>query len=157
MSLFLIILIILIGLFFLFVEVFLIPGTSVLAILGIVVILVGIYLGYKEYGSVAGNWMVVGSLIGTGVTMYIGINRIRSKQWGLHTVMDSKVNVNDFSEYAIGDKGVAASDIRPEGKAHFSDNRRVNVYSMGEFIDAETPIEIIKIQHNKIYVQPIKE
>jgi len=157
MSLFLVILIIAIGLLFLFVEVFLIPGTSVLAILGFVVIGVGVYLGYQEFGSLVGNWLVVGSIIGAGTTLYIGINRIRSKKWGLHTTVEGKVNVFDYSEYAAGDKGEAATDIRPEGKANFGDNKRTTVYSNGEFIDAGTAIEIIRIRENKIYVKPINE
>lgn len=157
MSLFLCILIIAIGLLFLFVEVFLIPGTSVLAVLGVVVIGVGIYLGYREFGPSVGNWLVVGSVVGAGATLYIGINRIRSKEWGLHTAVDGKVNVFDYSEYQVGEKGIAATDIRPEGKANFDNNRRVTVYSQGIFIDAETPVEIIRIKDNKIFVKPVNE
>ncbi|HQU39727.1 MAG TPA: NfeD family protein [Chitinophagales bacterium] len=155
MSLALILIIIALGLGFLFVEVFLIPGTSVLAILGFVVIIIGVYLGYREFGQTTGNLLTVFSIVGAGLTMYIGYKRVQSKKWGLHTVVDGKVNVHDFSEYEVGEEGVAASDIRPEGKASFSNDRRVNVYSMGEFIDAGTAIVIVRIQHNKIYVKPL--
>jgi membrane-bound ClpP family serine protease len=155
MSLMLILVIILIGLIFLFVEVFLIPGTSVLAILGFLVIGIGVFLGYKEYGNTTGNLLTVASIAGAGLTMYIGYKRVQSKKWGLHTVVDGKVNTFDFSGYQVGEQGVAASDIRPEGKAVFSNDRRTNVYSMGEFISAGTPIEILRIQHDKIYIKPI--
>ena len=58
------------------------------------------------------------------------------------------------SRVRSGEEGVAASDMyRPKAKKPVSanDNRRVNVYSMGEFGDAGTAIVIVRIQHNKIY------
>ncbi|HPR29306.1 MAG TPA: hypothetical protein PLI03_08165, partial [Chitinophagales bacterium] len=85
MSLALILIIIALGLGFLFVEVFLIPGTSVLAILGFVVIIIGVYLGYREFGQTTGNLLTVFSIVGAGLTMYIGYKRVQSKKWGLHT------------------------------------------------------------------------
>ncbi len=80
----------------------------------------------------------------------------------MFTNVDGKVNVDDFSAYAIGDKGKAITALRPEGKAiiypanNITNDQRITVYSIGDFIDEKTAIKIIKIEHNKIFVKPDK-
>ncbi|MFN0276200.1 MAG: NfeD family protein [Chitinophagales bacterium] len=155
MDLFLIIAIIFLGLLFMFVEIFLIPGTSILTLLGFVIIGVGVYLGYKDYGNTVGTWLLSGSIIGMGITLYIGYKRIQSKKWALYSNIDGKVNVEDFSKYKVGDIGKTFSALRPEGKAVFLNDERITVYSTGNFIDKDTEVEIIKIDKYKIYVKKI--
>lgn len=157
MNLMLIILIIVVGLIFMFIEIFLIPGTSILTLLGFVVIGIGIYLGYSDYGQTIGNWLFISSVVGAGVTLYIGYKRIQSKKWALYTNVDGRVNVADLSSFRIGDAGKTISALRPEGQVIFSNNERTTVYSVGEFIDKGTDIEITKIHHNKIFVKPLNK
>lgn len=157
MDILLIILIILVGLVFIFIEIFLIPGTSILTLLGIAVVVIGVFLAYTEYGKTIGNMMFVGSIIGTGVTLYIGYRRIRSKKWALFTSIDGKVNNDDLAKYHIGETGVNITALRPEGIATFNDDNRQTVYSLGEYIEKGSEIEIVKIDQNKIFVKPVKK
>ena len=62
-----------------------------------------------------------------------------------------------MSSYKIGDKGITLTNLRPEGKALFGEDGRTTVYSIGEFIDKNAHIEIIKIEHNKIFVTTINK
>lgn len=155
MNLFLLILIILVGLVFIFIEIFLIPGTSILTILGIGVVAIGVFLGYTEFGNTAGNLLFIGSIIGTGIILYIGYKRIRSKKWALFATIDGKVNDEDISEFKIGDIGTSFTALRPEGFVIFSNENRQTVYSLGEFIDKNSEVEIVKIDQNKIFVKPV--
>lgn len=157
MSLVLIITIIAVGVIFIFVEFFFVPGFSVFSILGAVVAGIGVYMGYSQYGQTAGNWLLICSLIATGAIFYWGYKRMQSKKWALKTNSDGKVNIDDLSSYKIGDKGITLTNLRPEGKALFGEDGRTTVYSIGEFIDKNTHIEIIKIEHNKIFVTTINK
>lgn len=155
MDLIFIILIILAGLVFMFIEMFLIPGTAILTLFGFVIIGIGVYIGYDNYGSEAGTWLLIGSILGAGVTLYIGYNRIKSKRWALQTNNTGKVNNEDVSSYKPGDNGKTFSVLRPEGKAVFQNDERVTVYSIGNFIDKDRNIEIVKVERNKIFVKEI--
>jgi membrane-bound ClpP family serine protease len=155
MSLVLIMTIIAVGIIFIFVEFFFIPGFSVFSILGAIVAGIGVYMGYQEYGQATGNWLLTASIVATGVVFYWGYKRMQSKKWALKTEIDGKVNVEDFSNFKLGDKGITITNLRPEGKAIFGEDDRITVYSIGDFIDKDATIEIIKIEHNKIFVQSI--
>ncbi len=54
----------------------------------------------------------------------------------------------------VGERGKAASKLRPAGKAQVGDHF-VDVVSDGPFINAGTPIEVVSIQGNKITVRAI--
>ena len=154
MSLLLIITIILVGVIFIFVEFFFIPGFSVFSILGGIVAGIGIYMGYNQYGAQAGNWMLLGSLLAFAAIFYWGYKRTQSKQWALKTEITGKVNNENISHFKIGDKGKTLTNLRPEGKAIFANDERITVYSMGDFVPKDRDITIIKIDHNKIFVNP---
>lgn len=155
MSIILIVAIILVGILFIFVEFFFIPGISIFSLLGFIISGIGVYLSYHHYGQTMGNWMFIGALLALGAVMYWGYKRTQSKKWALKTEIDGKVNNENLSAYAIGDKGIAFTNLRPEGKAVFANEERVTVYSIGSFIDKDKPIRIIKIEHNKIFVTQI--
>ena len=153
MDLIFIIAILLIGLIFMFIEIFLIPGTSLLTLLGFLIIGIGVYAGFRQYGDVTGMWLLSGSIVGMAITLYIGYKRIQSKKWALYNTVDGKVNAEDLSKFKIGDTGITISALRPEGKAVFLNDERTTVYSFADFIDVDKEITIIKIDHNKIFVK----
>lgn len=155
MSLALIITIILVGVIFIFVEFFFVPGFSVFSILGAIVAGIGVYMGYNQYGQTAGNWLLLSSIVAAGGIFYWGYKRMQSKKWALKTEIDGKVNVEDFANFKLGDKGVTLTNLRPEGKAIFGDDERITVYSIGEFIDKDAQVTIVKIEHNKIFVTTV--
>ncbi len=155
MSLILILAIILVGILFIFVEFFFIPGFSIFSILGFIVAGIGIYMGYHEYGQSAGNWMLTASIVAMGAILYWGYKRTQSKKWALKTEIDGKMNIEDLAHFQVGDKGVSFTNLRPEGKAIFDNDERVTVYSIGAFIDKDKQVQIVKIEHNKIFVKQI--
>jgi membrane-bound serine protease (ClpP class) len=52
----------------------------------------------------------------------------------------------------LGQRGTAASPLRPAGLAHL-DGERVDVVSDGEFIEAGEPLEVIRVDGNRIVVR----
>ena len=65
-----------------------------------------------------------------------------------------KVNEIEKNLYNIGDKGIAVSELRPNGKGMFNGNK-IDIYSNGEYIQRDTAVEIIKITNDKIFVKTI--
>lgn len=151
-----VIILILVGVILFFLEIFFVPGTTIVGILGIVFSGFGIYLAFKDHGSLAGNITLSVTLIAIVITIIIGA---KSKVWEKLSNKDaikSRVNVIEESDIKIGDKGIALSSIRPTGKARFND-KTFEVKSLGEYIDSGNQIEVINIKGNKITVKIIED
>ena len=144
--------IIIIGLLFVLAEILFVPG-GVLGILGVLVLLYGIYYGFSSGGNAKGAVVL-------GITFIITIGSIiyavRTKTWkkvSLQTNMDQKYNINAGLAIEKGTEGRAITRLNPMGKARFEDNI-AEVISAAGFIDQETKIYVHKTEGSKIYVKP---
>ncbi len=144
-----------IGILFIIVEILFVPGTTVVGILGIIATLLGVYLSFVYFGSTTGVWFAAGS----GVLFVAGIYySFKQKTWdrfSLKDTMKGKFNEGLTSVLQVAQRGEAISSLRPFGKADF-EGKVFEVRSFGDYVDSGTPVEIVKIDGNKIYVQPIK-
>lgn len=154
MEWFSILLLIIMGLALLIVELIFIPGTTIIGLLGMIFIIVGVYFGFEAYGTTTGMYILAGTLILTGVTLYLGFKSNAWEQFSLKTSMQGKFNEGLSDSLNLGDEGVATSTLKPIGKAEINDNE-YEVTSMGGFLDSGEKIKIIKIDRNKIIVEPI--
>ena len=66
--------------------------------------------------------------------------------------MTSTVNDDIGIKLIVGNIGLTTSDLKPVGKALFED-KEIEVCTQGDFLSTGNEIKIIKIDHNKIYVQ----
>jgi membrane-bound ClpP family serine protease len=146
--------IILVGLFLIFLEIFFIPGTTLFGIVGGVALLIGVIMVYSYYGAQWGHIAVGASLVLVLIAVVGGFKLIQSNKLGLKAEITGRVNELE-GLYKLGDKGIAATEFRPNGKGIFSGNK-IEVYSTGEYIERNTPIEIIKITNDKIFVKQFK-
>jgi membrane-bound ClpP family serine protease len=89
------------------------------------------------------------------VLTVVGFRRIAELSGGSQETIDWQVNGPRHPKIKQGDQGVAFNNIRPNGTAIIND-KRVEVYSIGEFIDRQTKVEVVKVEGYKIYVKPIK-
>lgn len=134
-------------------EVFLFPS-GILGKVGLVVTVTGLVFAYKLFGFNAGTLCLFGAFIINGALLYFGADRISKSKMAMRQTSDGKVNI--FSDFGlkIGDKGVTITDLRPEGKAIFN-NDKITIWSFNGFVDANANIEIIQIKDNKIFVQKV--
>jgi len=153
MSVGVLILVLLFGMLLFVLEVFIIPGTTVFGIIGLLAILGGVVACYIQYGALIGSIVLMGSMVVCGLLTWVGLKRMNEGPFANKEKSDSKVNEFHIFDLKQGDTGITYSALRPEGKAVFGDHRLV-VTAFSGFIDSETPVEILKIQDNKIYVQP---
>ena len=152
MSLAVIIGIIILGILLVIVEVFLIPGSTVVGILGALIVAVGVYFTFKYLGTQAG-WisMIASSIVLLGL-FYIGLRNI--EKVAIAETIDGKVNLLEDETLEIGAVGKAYTDCRPAGKAVF-DGKKLNVISVGDYIMKGRQVKVVKMEEGKVFVKEI--
>ena len=142
-----------IGLVLLLVEILFVPGTTLVGIIGFIVLGIGVGLSFKYFGSDTG-WLTLGTTaVAAGLTLYVSFRSNLWSRFALKSSIDSKVN-EDPTGINIGDEGVTLSALRPIGKAEIS-KRTFEVKTLGSYVDAGKRVRIIQISTNQIFVEPI--
>jgi membrane-bound serine protease (ClpP class) len=158
------ILLVFVGLVLLAVELFLIPGFGITGILGILGLIAGLTLSLVGAGATAE--IVVSAITRVAVSLLVALAAsvvlLRflpklpfGRQLILHTGLGADTGYASAPESDrqwLGTQGTAVSPLRPAGIADI-DGKRVDVVSQGEWIDAGTPITVIRVDGNRIVVQ----
>ena len=149
-----ILILIALGIIFLFLELLVVPGTTFIGIIGFVSMLLGVYQTFVIYGT---NWGIF-ALVATSIfSIGMLVLSLRSKTWKkamLSTSIDSKID-QVKENFKVGDEGISISRLTPTGTARFG-SRFIEVSTFGDFLDPETKIRIVEIKNNKILVETIK-
>lgn len=151
---FIIIALIACGLLLFIVEVVFIPGTTIVGIFGLLMMVVGVVFSFSRFGTETGVWVLTGTAVVTGLSLYLSFRSGAWKRFSLKGAITSKVNEGQLAELAEGEEGIAISTLRPSGKAEFR-NKVFEVNTFGDYINPGTRIKIIKLQGNQIIVEPI--
>jgi membrane-bound serine protease (ClpP class) len=153
-----------IGLILLVVEIFLLPGFGLLGALGIAALLGGLGLSLVGAGA---TWAVVLYAVGqvivavllAGVLALALLRVVPRLPFGRKLILDTALptaggyaSQPDSDSRWRGARGTAASTLRPAGVAHF-DHERVDVVTEGEYIEAGAPIEVVRVEGNRIVVR----
>lgn len=152
---FLIAFLILSGVALIIVEIIFVPGTTIVGILGFLTGAYGVYRSYELYGQTAGHFVLGGSLTLMFVAVVLSFKSGAWKRFALKGAMRTPVNKDLTSGLEIGMEGTTVSSLKPIGKAEFED-KEFEVTSLGNFVEESQPIKIIKLERNKIFVEPIK-
>jgi membrane-bound serine protease (ClpP class) len=151
------ILLVLAGLVFLLFETHILPGHGVSAIVGLILVTIGMFLAL---GGTQGNALFsLGASMLTTIAiiiaffLYLPKSRVWAKmgQPGRQTASAGYVASDDYTGF-LGRVGTATTLLRPSGTAEF-DGIKLPVVSEGEFISAGTPVEVIIVQGNRIVVR----
>lgn len=144
---------IVLGITFLIIEVVFIPGTTIAGIIGAAMLVGGVYLGFEYFGSPEGWYILMVTFVLTAGAV---IWALRSKSWerfSLKTTIGGKVNEDYYIDLEVGMEGKATSALRPMGKAEIGD-KEYEVRTIGQYVDTGGLVTIIKIDRNRIYVEP---
>ncbi|RLD24709.1 MAG: hypothetical protein DRI71_01745 [Bacteroidetes bacterium] len=145
---------IIIGLALLVIELIFIPGTTFVGIIGLLCVISGLVLTFNHFGNSIG-WMATSGTIVFSIAVIIYAFRAGAwNKFALKGAIDSKVNQDKPIELEIGDEGIARSALRPMGKGEFN-NIEFEVRSLGELVESDSKIKVIKIKNRKIFVEPI--
>jgi membrane-bound ClpP family serine protease len=154
MSILFIILIILTGLALLVLEVFVIPGFTITGVAGFILLGLGIYLTYTEFGSTLGHISVAGSALAFGLLLYVATRNSTWKRMALHTTIDSSVEAIDNQSIKPGDTGMSVSRLNPIGRARIND-QIIEARCPGHFINENTSIEVVKVFKTHVIVKSL--
>lgn len=151
MSWLIILLLILGGLVLLIIELLVIPGTTVVGIIGFILMVVGVWQAYIVYDSFMGTLVLLATLLISFGGFYLSLRTNTWKKVGLNKSIVSKVNT-DSQKLQIGDVGTTTSRLNPMGKA-FINNDFYEVSTNGDFVDNDEEIKIVAIDGNKVFVE----
>ncbi len=145
-------------------EVFVIPGFGIAGALGIVALLAGLVLSMIGSGSTAQLMMLVsarvvfsllvalaGSLLLLRFMTRLPIGRRLILDTGLASAQ-GYASAPERDASWLGRQGVTRSMLRPAGIAEI-DGERVDVVSNGELVEAGEPVEVIRVDGNRIVVR----
>jgi len=152
------------GLVLLVVEVFVTPGFGVLGLLGIVALLGGLSLSVVGAGATWEVLLFAGGRVAAALVLAVALaaavlGALPRLPFGKRLILDRELTAGTGFASAppsdqrwLGTRGAAVSDLRPAGIAAF-DGERVDVVSDGTFIETGTPIEVIRVDGNRIVVR----
>ena len=149
-----ILVLILTGITFIIIEIIFIPGTTVVGVLGFVIGGYGVFASYEKFGTDTGHIILVSTTVVTLIVTFISFKSEAWKRFANNGSIKSKVNEGYAALLNEGDEGQTVSSLKPIGKALFGE-KEYEVASLGNFILEKTAIKIIKIETNKIIVEPI--
>ena len=149
------------GVLLLLVEVFVLPGFTLAGIAGIVMLVAG--LGMTLIGGGASLAAIVSALGRVAISILVALGGallimryLPSLPFGRRLVLsndmeagDGFVSAPDTDHGWLGRTGTAVSPLRPAGIAD------IDVVSDGGFIDAGTPVQVTRVDGNRIVVRRI--
>jgi membrane-bound serine protease (ClpP class) len=123
--------------------------------LTILLLVSGAILLFYELVVVESSDFFVAGGIGA-LLIVIGLGTLTLKYFVLRTELGSDEGYNsaakeDYSEY-LGQTGVALTVLRPAGTAMI-ENKRLDVVSVGDFIEVDVPIQVVNVEGSKIMVE----
>lgn len=144
---------IVIGILFLLLEILVVPGTTVVGLLGAGLMVAGVVMTFINYGTTLGVIALAGSLLLSVGAIALSLKSNTWKRAMLSTSNVGRVNVVEAGMVVPGDEGVTISRLNPYGKALIKEEY-YEVVSRDSLVNENTPIVVTKVEGNKIIVKP---
>ena len=154
MTIFVIILLILLGLLLLLLEFAVIPGITIAGIGGFLLLGASVYIAFVKYGTLAGFITLAVVLIVSPLMIYYFFKSRAGKKMMLDTQIDGKVETFASDKIKPDDTGITIGRLAPTGKVRIN-GETLEGQSSGSFINPKTEIKVIKVLSNKVIVEPL--
>lgn len=142
----------LLGIILILAEIFLLPGFTIAGVGGFLFSIGGIFYAYSHLGVTGGTITLVTSLLVFAIVFFRLIRSNALDKIALKTNINSTVETSDMSQIHIGDTGTTLSRLNPVGKVKVN-NITVEAKSLGDFIDEDTIVEVVKVNVNQVIVK----
>ncbi|MCP4599042.1 MAG: hypothetical protein GY847_00620 [Proteobacteria bacterium] len=141
------------GIVFLAVEMFILPGFGIAGIIGLLLLVSGSVAAWMLIGPVWGFLAVTVTVV---ICIALGVVAFRSRALRRRLVLDTQLEPGGGTASAglidlIGAMGQARSDLRPAGIAMI-DDRRIDVVSEGGFIEKGDKVKVVAIDGPRVIV-----
>lgn len=148
----LIILLVLLGVFFLVVELVLLPGVTVGTILSLVSYAVAVYMAFERFGLTGG---AVTLAVVVAISLVAVVLSLRAKTWrrfSLRQKIESSSMETPSDTVSVGQRGIAVSRLSPMGKVNI-DGRVYEAKSIDSYIDQRSRVEVTGFENFTVVVK----
>ena len=152
MVFYIILFLIALGFLLMVLEIFVMPGTAVLGIIGLILMIAGVWSTYDTYGATWGNYTLLASSLASVILI---VYALKAKTWSrfmLKAEVKGKALSEEEYKVKVGQFGVTSSRLAPMGKALIND-KYYEVHSSGPFIDENEEIVVIKTEGLSTFVE----
>lgn len=167
-----------VGLLFILMEIFVLPGFGIFGVIGLIALFAGLVGTFipndglipDQPGDTAralqGVVVILGGLLTAGIGMYFVSRHFQSLPLLGRLVLqdrpgeDEELSLTEMlgsdpaAGVSVGDEGVAITKLKPVGKAEFGD-RIVDVMADLRFIDNGQRVRVVSVDANRVVVEPI--
>lgn len=152
---------IIVGVILIVAEIFLIPGFGFAGLLGLLLMLGGIFSAAQSFAQ--GVIYLIITFLVIGLIVYVGWKTGRLKSiWGKVTLGDKQNSKEgyvapkpEYSEY-IGKTGTALTHMRPAGSAEI-EGERVDCVTEGDYIERGALVKVVAVHGTRIIVRKYHE
>jgi len=152
MDIFVVIVLCLVGLVLILLEIFLIPGITIAAIVGALFSVGGIYYAFSSLGTMGGLITLIVNLVIFGFSFFFLIKSRALDNIALKTDINSTVASKDSLNISEGDEGVCISRLNPIGKVKVN-NITMEGKALSDFVDEDTEIVVVKVSPTQLIVK----
>lgn len=143
---------ILLGLLLLVIEILFVPGTTLVGLLGFILVIVGCAISFNYFGSKIG-WITVGSsAVLSGLALYLSFRSNLWLRFSLKSTSKGTATEQVEGKVAVGEEGRTISSLRPSGKAEFRQGI-FEVRTFGKYADPGTAVRVVQVESNQIIVE----
>lgn len=156
MEITIVIVLLLVGITFFLVELFLIPGISIAGIAGTIFMGGSVYYAYSQIGATAGHITLFGSVLLLAIAVTIFVRSKALEKMSLRTNITGKNDPLKNIEINVGDIGITASRLAPMGKVKIN-GHIVEAKTNDDFVDQGTEVRVSQVYSTNILVERITE
>jgi len=148
------------GVALLLLEFFVIPGFGFAGILGILALLAALVMSVVGSGATPEFFLfaaarILFSLLAALLVSFLLLRLMPRTPFGRKLILDTGLRTDQQGDLRwLGKRGRATSPLRPAGIADI-EGTRVDVVSEGELIEPGTPIDVIRVDGNRIVVRSV--
>ena len=151
MEITIVVILLVLGIVFLLLEIFLFPGISVAGVAGAVFTAAAVWYAYTHIGALAGNITLIGGVVLLGVAVWMFMRSRALDKMSLKTSITGTVEAIDELKISVGDKGTTISRLAPMGKIKIK-GIVVEAKTDNEFIDPNTEVIIKEVYKTNVLV-----
>ncbi|MBN2767228.1 MAG: NfeD family protein [Paludibacteraceae bacterium] len=156
MEITIVLLLLLMGVIFFLLELFLIPGVSVAGIAGTIFMGGAVYYAYTAIDNTAGHLTLAGGLILLAIAVYIFIRSKALDKMSLKTEIEGKNDPLNGIIINIGDRGICASRLAPMGRIKIN-GHLVEAKTYDDFIDEGESVTVVEVLNTNVVVERTDE
>lgn len=151
-DIFLVTLFMLLGIAFLLLELFIIPGVSIGGIAGMAFVAASVWYAFATLGTTAGFVTLACGVLAMGVSIWIFMRSRTLDKMSLDAEVSGTVDAPKDTQVTVGQYGITVSRLAPIGTARFGDTT-IEVKSVEGLIDPNTEVEVVAASGESISVK----